>query len=220
MKRNDLTKDLFSRILSDVRQDVGIKINSLMQFSGATRLQMEHNEASFSSINNVYRYASADKEMMWKSPSIKETGYYPAEDIFEILQALFLPVLRQQQNPVIPAWFWDTNLGYVCKVAQARVLLDSFLPLSVVELALLADRKHTTVQQHCQRESINAVKDGRTWKIPPLEALKYLKSVKSEPFATHYGIAEYHAQLKQWLSSGVGSHINEEDKSKFYSDYI
>jgi len=220
MKRNDLTKDLYDRIVSSIREDVDIKINELIKFCWVGWPRVERSEPTPMAIKSVFRYASADKQMMWTSNSLKDAGYYPNEDIFEIIRTLFLPVLRQQQHTVIPAWFWDTALGYVCKVGQARLLLDTFMPLSVVDLALLADRKHTTVQQHCQRESIKAIKDGRAWKIPPHEALKYLKLVKSEPFLTHYGIAEYQSQLTEWLLSGAGAYINEEEKTKYYFEFI
>ena len=87
-----------------------------------------------------------------------------------------------------------------------------------MDLSLLADRKHTTIQQHCQRSSITAVKDGRSWKVPPLEALRYLKSIKSEPFSTYYSMDRYTMALKEWLEEeGVGAAISSHDRELYYN---
>jgi len=111
-------------------------------------------------------------------------------------------------------------LGYVCEVASARLSLDSFIPLTVMQLAVLADRKHTTVQQHCQRGSIKAVKDKKAWKISPHVALGYLKSIQSEPFISNYNHEQYKRDLKNWLETGVGSYINKDAIKKFYGDLL
>jgi hypothetical protein len=79
-------------------------------------------------------------------------------------------------------------------------------------LVMAANRRHTTVQQHCKRGSIKAVMDGRSWKVPPAEALRYLLSVKSEPFFSHYSMERYKSMLNDFLTSGLGKGLRTSDK--------
>jgi len=187
-----------------------------MSFSGVITKPVAFSSVSFPPVTATWTYASADPSIMNKMDSLEDAGYYPSEDLQDIYQALFGPILRLQQGASIPVWFWDTPLGFACKVSQARNKLDSFFPLSVMDVSLLADRKHTTVQQHCQRKSIIAVKDGRSWMIPPAEALRYIRSAKAEPFASYYIQERYGSLLKEWLTSGLGSHINLGEFGKYY----
>lgn len=218
MKRKDLTQHLLKRTLDELERDINLKVESLMTFSGVISKPVAFSSVSFPPVTATWTYASADPSIMNKLDSLEDTGYYPSEDLQDIYGTLFGPILRLQQGASIPVWFWDTPLGFACKVSQARVQLDSFFPLSVMDVALLADRKHTTVQQHCQRESIRAVKDGRSWMIPPVEALRYIRSVKSEPFASYYSQEQYKSNLKEWLGSGLGSYVSSDEIKKYYQD--
>lgn len=216
MKRKDLTQHLLKRTLDDLERDINLKVESLMTFSGVISKPVAFSSVSFSPVTAIWNYASTDTSIINKLNSLEDTGYCPSEDLQDIYQTLFGPILRLQQEASIPVWFWDTPLGFACKVSQARCQLDSFFPLSVMDIALLADRKHTTVQQHCQRGSIRAIKDNRSWMVPPTEALRYIRSAKSEPFSSNYNQEKYESLLKEWLASGIGSHINSDEIEKYY----
>lgn len=215
MKRVDLTNELLNKTIQDIRDAVRSKIDELLSFAGIVFRYPSLEDAPFEPVCMVWRYASADKEVMWKHDLLADTGRYPSEEIRDIWESLFRPALGFQSSMNIPKSFWDTPLGFACSVAQARNKLDNFFPLSIMDLSLLSDRKHTTLQQHCQRGSIKAVKDGG-WKVPPLEALRYLKSIGSEPFATYYSLDRYGKALGEWLKNDVGQFLSQEDVSKFY----
>jgi len=217
MKRADLTNSLLERIIYDVRNGVENKIAALIRFSGVIQSPPEIDNAPFEPIRMTWAYASADKDMLCKYDLLQDAGQFPNEEIIDIIESLFRSALTFQISMTIPTGFWDMPLGYACKVAQARNTLDSFFPLSIVELALLADRKHTTIQQHCQRGSIAAVKDGRGWKVPPIEALRYLQSIRSEPFTTYYSMERYKEAVKEWLENDMGSHIQDTDRAQYYN---
>jgi len=216
MKRADLTNILLEKAIDGVRDDVKNKISELIKFSGLIQPLPNIDNAPFTPIHTIWAYTSADKEVMCKHDLLQDSGLFPNEDVINIIESLFRPAFTFRMSMTTPIEFWDVPLGYACKVARARNTLDSFFPLSIMDLALLADRKHTTIQQHCQRGSITAVKDGRSWKVPPLEALRYLQSIKSQPFSTYYSTDRYTMALKEWLKEDVGAVISSSDRDRYY----
>lgn len=186
MKRKDLNQQLLDQTLNNLRLGLISKVNSLVEYSGLCEStnMIGH---SFPAVTRIWAYASTNPCFMEKLAVKSDRVHSPEDDIQSIHSMIFGTIdfgFGQTSEP--PAWFRNTALGFACKVASARIKLQSSNDLSVIEVSLLSDRKHTTVQQHCQRNSIKSSKGKQEWIIPPEEALRYIESSKVGQFSNVY----------------------------------
>lgn len=111
------------------------------------------------------------------------TGPCPNE-VREILQdlceLLWAPVAAGTYS--IPSSWWETPLGTMCRLCEARIALDGDEILDAHDLALLSDLAPARIRQLCASGEIKAEKAQRKtssqeqWVIETEEARKFLES--------------------------------------------
>lgn len=102
------------------------------------------------------------------------------EIIQNLCELLWAPVAAGSYD--IPSEWWETPLGTMCRLCEARTALDTGANLDIEELALLADLTPKRVQQLCHSGELKAKKIEREvssqekWIIPAEEARLFLES--------------------------------------------
>ncbi len=124
---------------------------------------------------------AADLWQLWDYA--RGTGPRPnevQENIQKLCELLWAPVAAGSYD--IPSDWWDTPLGTMCRLCNARATLEAGWSLDVYEMALLADLTHMRIRQLCQSGELQAVKEERNgssqekWIIPAEEARRFLES--------------------------------------------
>lgn len=102
------------------------------------------------------------------------------EIIQDLCELLWAPVGAGTYE--IPSSWWETPLGTMVKICQARDALEGGHDLDTYQLALLSDLTDKRIRQLCQSGEIKAEKVPREassqeqWAIPAEEARRFLES--------------------------------------------
>lgn len=178
MKITDMNDNLFDREMQKLLADVQFWCVRLSAING--KFHLEPSPTSYLDGTGKQPFPLAlELKRCWDYA--RGTGPRP-EEMHEIIQSLceLLWSTIGGTGSAIPADWWDTPLGTMCRMCEARTALEYGETIDTYGLALLADLSHMRIRQLCQSGDIEAEKMPREtssqeqWVIPAEEARRFL----------------------------------------------
>jgi len=197
---------LFNVAIRDIRElDDAIGIKGPLHQAALTLVQEIINP--FPLVENLIRYASNQPDFGFAYSDAYPNEPYINDQYHEdivTLNTFYLQRLIPKSHSIEYEELYR-QLSKVSQIADARHRIDTYLPVSINQLALISNRKPANIHRYIQNLNIQLISSSTAPLVPVKSALTYLQTSKIWPYteynqnSIYQGIPEEPDAYHRWL---------------------
>lgn len=131
---------------------------------------------------------------------------YWRQTIQLLTKALWCPL--GDSNYDVPADYWQTPLGFICKAAEARNNMSAGKDMTVEEISILAAVSRQAIHKALMEKGLNGRKIEGIWSVPNAEAKRFINNRSMPKKKTAPVPKTYRNCTVEWIvRSGSGNYV-------------